>query len=77
MADIDCALLERAARAVQDTADPNYSMYEDAQTPVEDWALDALGHALGGRADEARALLERFEEETDLEARLAYAADPA
>lgn len=72
---IDCELLERAARAVTETADPNSSMFEDAQTPVEDWALDALGYALGGHDGEARALLDRFGEETDLDVRLAYAAE--
>ena len=72
---IDCELLERAARAVTETADPNSSMFEDAQTPVEDWALDALSYVLTGQGDEARALLERFEEETDLDVRLAYAAE--
>ena len=72
---IDCQLLERAARAVTETADPNSSMFEDAQTPVEDWALDALGYALAGRDAEARALLDRFGDETDLDVRLAYAAE--
>ena len=78
MTDIDRNLLERAARAVRETANSEYSMREDAQTLVEDWALDALGHALGGRDGEARALLDRFGDETDLDVRLAYSReDPA
>ena len=70
---IDCDLLERAARAVLETADPN-CLFEDAQSPVEDWALDALSAAVFGRDGDARALLERYGEETDLEARLSYTA---
>ena len=53
-------ILERAARAVVRSADHEASFYE-AQTPVEDWALDALDAALNGRLAEAERLLARYE----------------
>ena len=53
-------ILERAARAVVRSADHEASFYE-AQTPVEDWALDALDAALNGDAAEAGRLLEQYE----------------
>ena len=33
----------------------------EAETPIEDWALDALASALTGRSGEARALIERYQ----------------
>ena len=53
-------ILERAARAVVRSADHEASFYE-AQTPVEDWALDALDAALNGQHAEADRLLARYE----------------
>ena len=54
--------LERAVRAVLDTADWESVMFEDAQTPVEDWALDALARAYFGRTEESTELADRFEQ---------------
>jgi len=53
-------ILKRAARAVVRSADYEASFYE-AQTPVEDWALDALDAALNGQLAEAERLLARYE----------------
>lgn len=52
--------LERAARAVVRSADHEASFYE-AQTPVEDGALDALDAALNGDSAEATHLLDQYE----------------
>ena len=57
---IKAAILERAARAVVRSADHEASFYE-AQTPVEDWALDALDAALNEQPAEAERLLARYE----------------
>jgi hypothetical protein len=64
-------IFERAARAVVRSADHEASFHE-GQTPVEDWALDALDTAL--RADSARAehLLDQHEG-ADWEQRQEYA----
>ena len=56
----DADIFERAARAVVRTADHEASFYE-AQTPVEDWALDALDAALNGDPTQAEHLLDRYE----------------
>ena len=53
-------ILARAARAVVRAADHEASFYE-AQTPVEDWALDALDAALSGQLAEAERLLDQYE----------------
>lgn len=53
-------ILERAARAVVRSADHEASFYE-AQTPVEDWALDALDAALSGHAAKAEHLLDQYQ----------------
>jgi hypothetical protein len=53
-------ILERAARAVVRSADHEASFYE-AQTPVEDWALDALDAALSGDPTTAERLLDQYE----------------
>lgn len=53
-------ILERAARAVVRSADHEASFYE-AQTPVEDWALDALDAALNGDPAKAAPLLDQYE----------------
>ena len=53
-------ILERAARAVVRSADHEAAFYE-AQTPVEDWALDALDAALNEQLAEAERLLARYE----------------
>jgi len=53
-------ILERVARAVVRFADHEASFFE-AQTPVEDWALDALDAALSGDSTEAARLLARYE----------------
>ena len=71
---IDCDLIARAARAVLDSTDANGDLFEDAQSPVEDWALDALNAAVLGHNDDARSLLDRYDEETDMEVRLSYSA---
>jgi len=62
--------LERAARAVVRSADHEASFYE-AQTPVEDWALDALDAALSGDSNKAEHLLGQYEN-ADWEQRRAY-----
>jgi len=41
------------------SADHEASFYE-AQTPVEDWALDALDAALNGDSDKAELLLDQY-----------------
>ena len=56
---IKADILERAARAVVRSADHEASFYE-AQTPVEDWALDALDAALSGDSDKAEHLLDQY-----------------
>jgi hypothetical protein len=53
-------LLRRAAVAVVRSIDHEASFYE-AQSPVEDWALDALGAAIGGDLSGAESLLDRYE----------------
>lgn len=53
-------IVERAARAVVRSADHEASFYE-AQTPVEDWALDALDAALRGDSANAEHLLDQYE----------------
>lgn len=57
---IKADILERAARAVVRSADHEASFYE-AQTPVEDWALDALEAALSGDSAEAAHLVDNYE----------------
>lgn len=64
-------VLRRAALAVLHNTDHEASFYE-AQSPVEDWALDALEAAVLGEATAAQALLERYEH-ADWEDRRAYA----
>jgi len=64
-------ILERAARAVVRSADHEASFYE-AQTPVEDWALDALDAALSGDSANAAHLLDQYEG-ADCEQRREYA----
>ncbi len=64
-------LLRRAALAVVHSVDHEASFYE-AQSPVEDWALDALAAAAGGDLDRAASLLDRYEC-ADWEERRAYA----
>ncbi|NJD65713.1 MAG: hypothetical protein FIB00_10795 [Chloroflexi bacterium] len=53
-------LLRRAALAVVRSVDHEASFYE-AQSPVEDWALDALAAAAAGDLDRAASLLDRYE----------------
>jgi len=53
-------ILERAARAVVRSADHEATFYE-AQTPVEDWTLDALDAALSGDSARAEHLLDQYE----------------
>ncbi|MCC6387416.1 MAG: hypothetical protein IT302_08545 [Dehalococcoidia bacterium] len=64
-------ILPRAALAVVRAADYEASFYE-AQSPVEDWALDALQAAVRGDPARASALLDRYEH-ADWELRRAYA----
>ena len=64
-------ILKRAARAVVRSADYEASFYE-AQTPVEDWALDALDAALSGDSEKAEHLLDQYEN-ADWEQRREYA----
>ena len=64
-------ILERAARAVARSADHEASFYE-AQTPVEDWALDALDAALSADSARAEHLLDQYEN-AEWEQRRAYA----
>lgn len=56
----NASILERAASAVVRSADHEASFYE-AQTPVEDWALDALDAALNEQLAKAERLLARYE----------------
>lgn len=67
----DHELLHRAALAVVRSVDHEASFYE-AQSPVEDWALDALEAAVTGDLDCAASLLDRYEC-TEWEERRAYA----
>jgi hypothetical protein len=53
-------VLRRAALAVVRSVDHEASFYE-AQSPVEDWALDALEAAVAGDPDSAASLLDRYE----------------
>ncbi|MCK6563618.1 MAG: hypothetical protein L6Q80_02580 [Dehalococcoidia bacterium] len=53
-------LLRRAALAVVRSIDHEASFYE-AQSPVEDWALDALEAAVASDLDKAASLLGRYE----------------
>jgi hypothetical protein len=64
-------ILERAARAVVRSADHESSFYK-AQTPVEDWALDALEAALSADSARAEHLLAQYEG-ADWEQRREYA----
>lgn len=64
-------VLRRAARAVVRSIDHEASFYE-AQSPVEDWALDALDAAVAGDLDRAASLLDRYER-AEWEERRAYA----
>jgi hypothetical protein len=64
-------LLLRAALAVVRSIDHEASHYE-AQSPVEDWALDALEAAVAGDRREAQSLLDRYER-ADWEERRSYA----
>lgn len=64
-------VLHRAALAVVRSIDHEASFYE-AQSPVEDWALDALEAAVAGDLDRASSLLDRHES-AEWEERRAYA----
>lgn len=64
-------LLRRAALAVVRSIDHEASFYE-AQSPVEDWALDALEAAVAGDLDSAISLLDRHGR-AEWEERRAYA----
>ncbi len=64
-------LLRRAALAVLRSVDHEASFYE-AQSPVEDWALDALEAAVTGDLDRAESLLDRYER-AEWEERRSYA----
>ena len=64
-------VLHRAALAVVRSIDHEASFYE-AQSPAEDWALDALEAALAGELDRAASLLDRYEC-AEWEERRAYA----
>ena len=64
-------LLRRAALAVVRSIDHEASYYE-AQSPVEDWALDALEAAVAGDLKEAVSLLDRYER-ADWDDRRSYA----
>lgn len=64
-------ILRRAAQAVVRAADYEASFY-DAQSPVEDWALDAFQAAVSGDIAKATALLDRYEN-AEWEERRAYA----
>jgi hypothetical protein len=65
------ALLRRAALAVVRSVDHEASLYE-AQSPVEDWALDALEAAVAGDLAKAASLLGRYEH-AEWEERRSYA----
>jgi len=67
----DANILERAARPVARSADHEASFYE-AQTPVEDWALDALDAGLSGDSDKGEHLMDQYED-ADWEQRREYA----
>ena len=67
------AVVVRAARAILFTADRDNWAFE-GQTPVEDWAIDALISALYGEPDDAVRLLDQYEE-ADIENRLAYISE--
>ena len=67
-------VLERAARAVVSNTERDSVMFEDAQSPAEDWSLDALAAALHGRDADALALIDRYEDASD-EVRLSYAGE--
>lgn len=64
-------VLRRAALAVVRSVDHEASFYE-AQSPVEDWALDALEAAVAGDLDRATSLLDSYER-AEWEERRAYA----
>ena len=53
-------VLRRAALAVVPSIDHEASFYE-AQSPVEDWALEALEAAVAGDLNGAASLLDRYE----------------
>ena len=61
---IDCDLIARAARAVLETTKPR-TICEDAKSPAGDRAINALQAAVFGRDADARALLERYDEEAN------------
>ena len=62
--------VERAVRALLETADGDNWSFE-GQTPVEDWALDALADAISGDETAATLLLDRYAD-APVEDRLAY-----
>ena len=64
-------LLRRAAIAVVRSIDHEASFYE-AQSPVEDWALDALEATVAGDLRGAESLLDRYER-AEWEERRSYA----
>ncbi len=64
-------VLRRAALAVVRSVDHEASFYE-AQSPVEDWALDAMEAAVTGDLHGAASLLDRYEC-AEWEERRAYA----
>ena len=64
-------ILHRAALAVVRRIDHEASFYE-AQSPVEDWALDALEAAVADDLVTAKSLLDRYEG-AEWEERRAYA----
>ena len=64
-------LLRRAALALVRSIDYQANFYE-AQSPVEDWALDALEAAVAGDLREAESLLDRYER-AEWEERRSYA----
>ena len=64
-------VLRRAALAGVRSVDHEASFYE-AQSPVEDWALDALDAAVTGDLNGAASLLERYER-AEWEERRSYA----
>lgn len=67
----DHDVLRRAALAVVRAADHEGTFYE-AQSLVEDWALDALSAAVTCDLDDAELLLNRYEH-ADWEVRRAHA----
>ena len=64
-------LLRRVALAVVRSIDHEASYYA-AQSPVEDWALDALAAAVAGDLSGAESLLDRYER-AEWEERRSYA----